>query len=95
MIGSVLLAAIMSTALASPLPGMQDTRTDEPGGRMEQADSSVRFRYQPGVFRDDGEGDSLALVRKPADPPPSFSARSWLLAPDPTPSLRSPNVPYV
>ena len=68
MIGSVLLAAIMSTVLASPLPGMQDTRTDEPGGRMEQADSSVRFRYQPGVFRDDGEGDSLALLRKTGEP---------------------------
>lgn len=68
MIGSVLLAAIMSTPLASPLPKMQDTRTDEPGGLMEQADGSVRVPHQPGVFRDDGEGDSLALLRKTGRP---------------------------
>ncbi|WP_438851201.1 hypothetical protein [Brevundimonas nasdae] len=68
MIGSVLLAAIMSTPLASPLPKMQDTRTDEPGGLLEQADGSVRFPYQPGAFRDDGEGDSLTLVRKTGRP---------------------------
>lgn len=71
MIGSVLLIAIMSAALASPLPGMQDTRTNEPGGLMKQADGSVRVHYQPGAFRNDGEG--LTLVRKPADPPPMFS----------------------
>lgn len=68
MIGSVLLAAIMLTPLASPLPRMQDTRTDEPGGRMEQAEGSVRVQHQPGVFRDDGEGDSLALLRKTGEP---------------------------
>ncbi len=68
MIGSVLLAAIMSTALASPLPGMQDTRTDELGGLMEQAEGSVRVPHQPGVFRDDGEGDSLTPVRKTGEP---------------------------
>ncbi|MBK6026085.1 hypothetical protein QOZ96_002690 [Brevundimonas nasdae] len=68
MISSVLLAAIMSTALASPPPRMQDTRTDEPGGRMEQAEGSARVQHQPGAFRDDGEGDSLTPVRKTGEP---------------------------
>ncbi len=36
--------------------------------RQQRADGSVRVQYQPGIFRDDGEGDSLTLLRKTGRP---------------------------